>query len=126
MSAGPSAGDQPEQAVNPSVHSGTDLSTEAVLSQLEKVLASPGFVHSDRMGRFLLFAVEQTLQGHTESLKESILGIEVFDRTSSFDPRTDMIVRVEARSLRSKLKDHQLVFSLGEITGNIWMMETEK
>jgi serine/threonine-protein kinase len=32
--------------------------------------------------------------------------VEVFDRGESFDPRTDTIVRVEARRLRSKLKQY--------------------
>ena len=58
------------------------------------------------MIRFLRFAVEQSLQGRADQLKESVIGMEVFDRTSSFDPRTDTIVRVEARRLRSKLKDY--------------------
>ena len=39
-------------------------------------------------------------------MKETVLGMEVFDRPSSFDPRTDTIVRVEARRLRSKLKEY--------------------
>ena len=106
MNAGPSARGQPEQAVNLSVHPDTDISTEAILSQLEKILASPSFIHSDRMVRFLRFTVEQTTQGHANALKESVLGMEVFDRPSSFDPRTDTIVRVEARRLRSKLKEY--------------------
>lgn len=84
----------------------TDVSAEAIRTQLDRILASPGFVHSERMARFLRFAVEQTLQGHADSLKESVLGMEVFDRTTSFDPRTDTIVRVEARRLRSKLKEY--------------------
>jgi Tol biopolymer transport system component len=58
------------------------------------------------MVRFLRFTVEQTIQGQPNSLKESVLGMEVFDRTASFDPRTDTIVRVEARRLRSKLKEY--------------------
>src|SRR5262245_35714150 len=58
------------------------------------------------MVRFLRFTVEQTIQGQTDSLKESVLGMEVFDKTTSFDPRTDTIVRVEARRLRSKLKEY--------------------
>ena len=32
--------------------------------------------------------------------------MEVFDRPASFDPRTDTIVRVEARRLRSKLREY--------------------
>jgi hypothetical protein len=58
------------------------------------------------MARFLRFTVERTIAGQADQLKETILGIEVFDRTSSFDPRTDTIVRVEARRLRSKLKEY--------------------
>lgn len=84
----------------------TDVSADAIRTQLDRILASPGFVHSDRMARFLRFTVEQTIQGHAGSLKESVLGMEVFDRTASFDPRTDTIVRVEARRLRSKLKEY--------------------
>ena len=32
--------------------------------------------------------------------------MEVFGRGEAFDPRTDTIVRVQARRLRSKLKDY--------------------
>ncbi|HUI76570.1 MAG TPA: hypothetical protein VLY24_01610 [Bryobacteraceae bacterium] len=56
------------------------------------------------MGRFLRFAVEQTLEGKGDELKEYLIGVEVFDRKGSYDPRVDPIVRVEARRLRSKLK----------------------
>ncbi len=82
------------------------ISIEAIQIQLERISASQGFIHSDRMTRFLRFAVEQSLHGRAHQLKESVIGMEVFDRTSSFDPRTDTIVRVEARRLRSKLKDY--------------------
>jgi hypothetical protein len=58
------------------------------------------------MARFLRFTVAQTLKGHASELKETVLGMEVFDRPSSFDPRTDTIVLVEARRLRSKLKEY--------------------
>src|SRR5262245_31452293 len=58
------------------------------------------------MARFLRFTVQCAIAGQAEQLKEITLGMEVFDRTSSFDPRTDTIVRVEARRLRSKLKEY--------------------
>ena len=32
--------------------------------------------------------------------------MEVFDRTSEYDPNVDAIVRVEARRLRAKLKEY--------------------
>ena len=71
---------------------------------LRKILASPMFVNSARMSRFLQLAVERTLEQRGEELKEYVIGVEVFDRSPSFDPRIDPIVRVEARRLRAKLK----------------------
>lgn len=56
------------------------------------------------MRRFLRIAVERTLDGATDQLKEFALGHDVFDRGEDYDPRTDSIVRVEARRLRKKLK----------------------
>ena len=75
-----------------------------VRAELEKILASPGFRNSERMRRFLRTTVERTLEGNTEELKEFSLGRDVFDRGDHYDPRTDSIVRVEARRLRKKLK----------------------
>jgi TolB-like protein/Flp pilus assembly protein TadD len=72
--------------------------------QLERILAHDLFARSDRMGRFLRLAVERTLDGKADDLKEYLIGVEVFDRKESYDPRVDPIVRVEARRLRSKLK----------------------
>jgi len=82
----------------------TTLQQSAIRGQLEKILAHALFVRSARMGRFLRLAVERTLAGRTDELKEYLLGVEVFDRKSSYDPRVDPIVRVEARRLRSKLQ----------------------
>jgi serine/threonine-protein kinase len=75
-----------------------------VRQQVEKIVAHGLFARSERMGRFLRLAVERSLEGKSDELKEYLLGLEVFDRKSSFDPRMDPIVRVEARRLRSKLK----------------------
>jgi TolB-like protein len=56
------------------------------------------------MARFLEFAVEETLHGRGNEIKENVIGIHVFDRPSTYDPRVDPIVRVEARRLRVKLR----------------------
>ena len=44
------------------------------------------------------------MQELDNELKEYTLGVEVFDRGASFDPRIDTIVRVQARRLRAKLQ----------------------
>ncbi len=78
----------------------------AARAQLDRLLASRTFAGSRRLRRFLSFAVERALAGHSSELKEYTLGVEVFDRDPSYDPRIDPIVRVEARRLRSKLKSY--------------------
>jgi TolB-like protein len=75
-----------------------------VRAALEKILESAGFRNSARMCRFLRITVERTLAGATDQLKEFSLGHDVFDRGEGYDPRTDAIVRVEARRLRKKLR----------------------
>lgn len=77
----------------------------AIRGQLDRVLHSRVFIHSHRIRRFLEFVVGESLTGQQHRLKEYLIGLEVFNRTESFDPRVDSIVRVEARRLRAKL-DH--------------------
>lgn len=77
-----------------------------VRSQLDRILWSSPWKNSDRLKRFLKFAVEATLAGTIDQLKESVLGRIVFDRGPKFDPRADSIVRVESQRLRRKLRDY--------------------
>jgi tetratricopeptide (TPR) repeat protein len=92
-----------QQPVRPGAET---LTPPAVRSQLERVLNSKAFARSPRISRFLSFVVEQTLEGQESKLKEYLLGVEVFGRMDSFDPRIDSIVRVEARRLRYKLEKY--------------------
>src|SRR6185369_16390524 len=78
----------------------------AVRRAVDKVAASAIFADSQRMERFLRFAVEECLQGNGGRLKEIVIGTEVFDRGADYDPRLDPIVRVEARRLRAKLRSY--------------------
>jgi hypothetical protein len=77
---------------------------EAIRAALDRITASEGFAGAERMRRFLSFVVNRTLDGELE-LKEYVVGVEVFGR-HDFDPRTDTIVRVEARRLRKKIQDY--------------------
>jgi TolB-like protein len=77
-----------------------------VRRQLDRLLTSAVFVNAGRMSRFLKFIVEKTLAGEGERLKEYVVGVEVFDRDTRYDPRVDSIVRVEAARLRSKLAEY--------------------
>jgi serine/threonine-protein kinase len=70
---------------------------------LDRILGSATFRQVDRLKRFLSFIVLETLDGHGDRLKEYVIGVQVFDKESSFDPRADPIVRVQARRLRARL-----------------------
>ncbi|HET6956397.1 MAG TPA: tetratricopeptide repeat protein [Vicinamibacterales bacterium] len=79
------------------------LQDQAVLEHLERILASPTFQQGDRLKRFLKFIVVEAVAGRRHELKEYVIGVEVFGKEETFDPRTDPIVRVQARRLRAKL-----------------------
>lgn len=82
------------------------ISASDVRDQMERILASPAFARSERLSRFLRFAVGTALDGNPEVLKETVLAIEVFDRDSSYDPRIDSVVRVQAGRLRARIEDY--------------------
>jgi len=83
-----------------------DVLGAVVRCELERLLTSPSLRDSDHLKRFLRYIVEHTLAGEGDGLKEYRLGVEVFDRDASFDPKLDPVVRMTARRLRAKLKEH--------------------
>ncbi len=79
------------------------LSEERVREELNRVLASHEFRSSKRSQDFLRYVVENTLAGHGDLLKERTIGIEVFGRSTSYDPSEDATVRVKAGEVRKRL-----------------------
>src|SRR5580704_12450387 len=76
---------------------------DSVREYLERILTSPTFQQCDRLKRFLTFIVLEAVAGRRHELKEYVIGVHVFGKEDTFDPRTDPIVRVQARRLRAKL-----------------------
>jgi TolB-like protein len=81
-------------------------SESMIREQLARILKSPIFALSTRLSRFLRFVVESTLSDGASTLKEYVIGTEVYDRRPPYHPSQDSIVRTEARRLRSKLKEY--------------------
>ena len=48
---------------------------DAVLAELERVLASPSFGRAEQLSRFLRFVVEQALRGQAAETKEYVIGV---------------------------------------------------
>jgi TolB-like protein/Flp pilus assembly protein TadD len=78
-------------------------SDKLVRQQLGRILASKTFLQVERLKRFINFIVGEMIEGRGGDLKEYVIGVQVFGKESSFDPRTDPIVRVQARRLRTRL-----------------------
>ena len=85
-----------------------------IRAELNRILRSPGFANSERMARFLRCVVERAIAGRGDELKEYLVGVEVFDRRTDYDPRVDPIVRVEARRLRGKLEEYYAAPGAGQ------------
>jgi len=83
-----------------------DISPDEALSALQKILDSPTFRNAARHKRFLDFIVRKAVAGDGDQIKEYVVGLEVFDRPPDFDPRSDPMVRAEARRLRVRLADY--------------------
>jgi TolB-like protein/Flp pilus assembly protein TadD len=95
-----------ERAAHANLDRDAVVSTEAVRDELQRILASGLFVNSQRPGQFLRFVVESTLAGKQEQIKEYLIGVEVFGRPATYDPKDDPIVRIEAGRLRKRLSEY--------------------
>jgi hypothetical protein len=84
-------------------HPQTKQDREAILRELEAVLASPHFCNSKRYPTLLQYIVENTLAGKLDLLKERTLGVEVFERPPTYDTNTDTVVRYTAGEVRKRL-----------------------
>src|SRR5947207_8907328 len=79
------------------------VDSKAVLQQLDRMLRSRHFRNSRRYPAFLAHIVRHTLEGDLGSLKERILGIEVFKRQHDYDTGADPVVRITAGEVRKRI-----------------------
>ena len=80
------------------------ITRELLAAELDRICESAAFRHSLRHQRFLRHLLECKAAGAFASLREMALGIDFFRRAAStYDPKSDPVVRVEARRLRQRL-----------------------
>jgi hypothetical protein len=77
-----------------------------VLSHLEDILRSKQFCNSARCQDLLRYLVIQRLKGHAEELKERVIGVEVFGRSSDYNTGEDAVVRVKTSEVRRRLAEY--------------------
>jgi TolB-like protein len=74
-----------------------------VHQHLQEIMESPAFAGSKRAQDFLGLIVDHALRGEVESLRERMIGAEMFGRPVAYDTANDSIVRVKASEVRRKL-----------------------
>jgi len=79
-----------------------------VRHHLKEVIASHAFAGSKRTQDFLHLIVEHALEGEVDSLRERMIGAEMFGRPIGYDTGNDSVVRVKATELRKKLAEYYL------------------
>jgi TolB-like protein len=77
-----------------------------VRDELRKILASEAFKGGKRAQDFLQLVVEHALAGRFESLRERMLGVEMFGRPVDYDTANDAVVRVKASEVRRRLAQY--------------------
>jgi hypothetical protein len=75
-------------------------------SELKRILESKYFSKAPKRRRFLEFTSGQVFLGEESKLNEYLIGVEVYERGSDFDPQQDPIVRVQAHEIRRLLKNY--------------------
>jgi TolB-like protein/Tfp pilus assembly protein PilF len=77
-----------------------------VRDHLKDVFASKAFAGSKRAQDFLQLIVEHALAGRVDSLRERMIGAEMFGRRIDYDTANDAVVRVKATEVRRKLSQY--------------------
>ena len=86
------------------------ISEDLLQQGMREIFQSPSFRASKQSQDLLRYIVDQTLSGRTESLKERLIGVNVFGRRPDYDTNEDPIVRARAAEIRKRLAQ----FYLGE------------
>ncbi|HEV2133503.1 MAG TPA: hypothetical protein VGR47_04515 [Terracidiphilus sp.] len=73
---------------------------------MDRILQSAGFRNAHTLQHLLEFLVVQAYGPDAETLKESTIGMGVFNRPPDFDPKADPVVRVQVHRLRQKLQEY--------------------
>jgi hypothetical protein len=71
---------------------------------VRRIVHSPTFAKSERLGALLSFVCDMTLNGREAEINEQMIGHAVFGRSPEYDSSADGIVRSQASRLRQRLE----------------------
>jgi hypothetical protein len=75
-------------------------------TQVHRILQSKSFRTSEVHRNLLQYLADKSLAGDGDGLKEYVIGLDVFAKPESYDPRQESVVRMHVARLRQKLADY--------------------
>jgi hypothetical protein len=79
---------------------------DANQTQVQRIIQSKAFRTSEVHRNLLHYLSEKSLSGTAGSLKEYTVGLDVFAKPASYDPRQESVVRMHVARLRQKLAEY--------------------
>src|SRR5262250_3924751 len=74
--------------------------------QVQRIVSSKAFKTSEVHRNLLTYLSEKSLSGEAQNLKEYTVGLDVFAKPASYDPRQESVVRMHVARLRQKLAEY--------------------
>jgi hypothetical protein len=74
--------------------------------QIQRIVASRAFKTSEVHRNLFNYLAEKSLAGEAHNLKEYTVGLDVFGKPASYDPRQESVVRMHVGRLRQKLAEY--------------------
>ena len=74
--------------------------------QIQRIVASKAFKTSEVHRNLFNYLADKSLAGESHSLKEYTVGLDVFGKPASYDPRQESVVRMHVGRLRQKLAEY--------------------
>ena len=82
------------------------LELEATHAQIQRILQSKAFRTSEIHRTLLSYLADKSVSGTADGLKEYTVGLDVFAKPDSYDPRQEATVRMHVARLRQKLGEY--------------------
>jgi hypothetical protein len=79
---------------------------EANQTQVQRIMQSKTFRTSEVHRNLLQYLAEKSLSGTADNVKEYTVGLDVFGKPASYDPRQESVVRMHVGRLRQKLLEY--------------------
>jgi hypothetical protein len=83
-----------------------ELELDANQVQIQRIVQSKAFKTSEVHRNLLNYLAEKSLAGTAHNLKEYTVGLDVFGKPATYDPRQESVVRMHVGRLRQKLTEY--------------------